>query len=158
MRLGLREQALGFLESTLTAAQIREAHDALGRLGRAGGGQVPAGQEQPLLLFELSEFKNQLQAYDWRNRSIREFDLNAPQYFNIEHERFEMFPERLLYFAEKYWALCPGLRPARVPWPRRRRRSRSRRSSPSAAPVWVISLHLRVTSAAQRPNLLFKVP
>jgi hypothetical protein len=72
-----------------------------------------AGQDQPLLLFELSEFKNQLQAYDLLNRSVREFDLNAPKYFNIEHERFEMFPERLLYFAEKYWALCPGLRPAR---------------------------------------------
>ena len=65
------------------------------------------GKNQPLILFESIEFKNQLVGYHWLDGFLREYSLPTSKCFNIEIDKFEILPERILYFAGKYWAICP---------------------------------------------------
>lgn len=65
------------------------------------------GKNQPFILFESNEFKNQLVGYHLLDGFIKEYSLPTSKSFNIEIDKFETLPERVLYFAGKYWAICP---------------------------------------------------
>jgi hypothetical protein len=64
-------------------------------------------RDQPLILFESEEFRNQLVGYHLLDKFLKDYSLPTSKFFNIKIEKFETFPERILYFANKYWAICP---------------------------------------------------
>jgi hypothetical protein len=64
-------------------------------------------KDQPLILFESEEFRNQLVGYHLLDKFLKDYSLPTSKFFNIKIEEFETLPERILYFAGKYWAICP---------------------------------------------------
>jgi len=69
--------------------------------------QPCAGISYPFILFESGETNNRLYGYHLNNQQMIEYDFDSVKFFNIEGNKFRFYPDRLLYFFDKYWAVCP---------------------------------------------------